>query len=247
MTRPKPGIKNSLFGIVDFCHQVLDNVHTEGIKDGSLIATLDFSKSSPSTITTCNVDVTGLGSAWLLYLAVHPILLHASHITEVTIHGGTDVFFKKNRNQTHTMTPPTIYMRDVWFPNITTFISIGFNIDVNVIRDHRDKETYPYAIKMTRSESVSESKFIVHGLKKSDGCIKTVRSTESGLQVGTSHPFYDYKLTDPDSTLWCDEHFSDMIIPYIYHNKDHIKMQEYNTVSDHHKSAVYIATSMTLK
>lgn len=51
-------------------------------------------------------------------------------------------FFKKSRGQTHTMTPPTIYMRDVWFPNITTLLASAsvFSIDVNIVRNKRDKD-----------------------------------------------------------------------------------------------------------
>lgn len=99
VSRPDPGIKNSLLGMVEFCHQVLNDVQNHGVQDGSLEATFDFSKAMPSCNDTINIDVNGIGSAWLLFLAVHPVLLYTTCVKTVTIHGGTDVFFfKKGRD-----------------------------------------------------------------------------------------------------------------------------------------------------
>lgn len=239
-TRPKPGVKNSLFGIVEFCQQVLHGVKAEGLSDGSLSVTLDFAQATPTEHTEIHIDVNGVGSAWLLFLAVHPILLHAHNVMTVTIHGGTDVFFRKKKPRP-TLTPPTRYMQEVWLPNINTIVpSVAFEISVNIIRNGKDKSAFPYAIKLHRIEgSESESSMEVPGLRHWDGCIKTVKSTESGLQVGISHPDSKIDLPDPDPGLWCDEHFSDMIIPYVCYDPEHVKMQ--NPVSPHHESAIYIA------
>lgn len=237
-TRPKPGIKNSLFGIVDFCKQILHGVEIDGMEDGSLSAKFDFSHAIPAEHTEIYIDVNGVGSAWLLFLAVHPILLHARNVKVVTIHGGTDVFFKK-KQQLQTMTPPTRYMQEVWVHNINKLaLSCGFEIHVNIIRNHRDKSKFPCAISVTRKES-PETVMSVPGLRHWDGCIKTAMSAESGLRLGVSHPDSTAKLPDPDPKTWCDEHFSDMIIPYICSDPEHVKMRD--PVSPHHESAIYIA------
>lgn len=243
MTRPKPGIKNSLFGIVDFCQQILKDVQTTGMEDGSLSATLDFVDVVIADVQEINIDANCLGSAWLLFLAVHPVLLHAPHVETVHICGGTDVFFRRKKSrQQQTLTPPTRYMQEVWLPNINMIpsVNIGFKIHVNIIRNHKDRDRFPYAIRIQKlDDHSSDSIMNVSDIKPWDGCIKTVKSAVSGLQVGTCHPDSQYDLTDPDPKDLCDEHFSDMIIPYICMDPDHPKMK--HIVSPHHESVVYIA------
>jgi len=235
-SRPDPGIKNSLLGMVDFCHQVLDDVQHHGVQDGSLDATFDFSKAAPTLVDTINIDVNGVGSAWLLFLAVHPVLLYATSVKTVTIHGGTDVFFfKKGRDLSQTLTPPTVYMEQVWVPNINTLNLHGFHIDVNIVRNLKDKSSVSHAIRVTRNED-SVTTINCNGLKKWDGCVRYVQSKVSSMRVGVSNPYSKYILPEPDQGLWCDEHFSDMIVPYMAQPP-----KESDAVSPHHRSAIYVA------
>lgn len=248
-TRPKPGIKNSLLGIVGFCKQVLDGVETVGIIDGSLTAYFNFRNARQSLQTSINIDINGVGSAWLLFLAVHPVLLHplTNHVHTVTIHGGTDVYFPKKKN-TLTLTPPTIYMRDVWQPNVNKLVSQGFYVDVNIIRNQKDKGKYPYAIKIQRPEIELESSSMeIQGLKVTDGVISTVQSVRSGLVVGTSHPYNKFVLAEPDPELLCDEHFSDMVIPYLKKDDPMLDQTstEFKNGSAHYRSAVYVRSLFT--
>jgi hypothetical protein len=237
VSRPAPGIKNSLLGVVEFCHQVLNDVQDHGVQDGSLEATFDFSKAVPSYIDTINIDVNGVGSAWLLFLAVHPVLLYTPYVKMVTIHGGTDVFFfKKGKDLSQTLTPPTVYMEQVWVPNINTLNLSGFHIDVNIVRNSKDKSNVPYAIRITRNEDSPETTINCNGLKKWDGCVRYVQSKVSSMRVGVSNPYSKYILPEPDQNLWYDEHFSDMIVPYI-----DSPSEESDAVSPHHRSAIYVA------
>lgn len=248
VSRPKPGVKNSLFGIVEFCQQVLDGVVTEGVTDGSLTATFDFSDARPAEREECHVVVNGIGSAWLLFLAVHPVLLHSPHIKRVTIHGGTDVFFKRDREKEHTLTPPTVYMQHVWLQNINKVATEkkwpAFHIDVNVVRNKRDKEALPYAISIERGEGTGGHTMTVHGLTEKDGCFTCVDSAVSPFVVGASHPYWKYPLSTPDASLPCDEHFADMVVPYLTDEEDSKELLKHlatKPMSDHHESAIHVA------
>jgi len=244
--RPAPGIKNSLLGVVEFCHRVLNDVQDHGVQDGSLEATIDFTEANPSYIDTIDINIDGVGSAWLLFLAVHPVLLHAPYVTTVTICGGTDVFFfKKGKDLSQTLTPPTVYMRDVWVPNINALKLSGFHIDVNIVRNLKDKGNVPYAISISRKRDSSETTISCNGLQKWDGCVRYTESKISPMRVGVSNPYSKYILPEPDHNLWCDEHFSDMIVPYI--TSPHPKLEESDAVSLHHQSAIYVARQLLSK
>jgi hypothetical protein len=256
MRRPKPGLKNSLIGMLEVCQQMFSHLALEGNEESSPEVTVDFKNAVLRTTddtVKIDVDIHGIGSAWLLFLAVHPVLnaLSSSIMFECTIHGGTDVCFKKSQKNPDTLTPPTIYMRDVWLTNINT-LDIGsmrgraMAIGVNIVRHHRDKESKPYAIKITSIEDDKlPSVMEIKGLRDNfDGCIKLATSTVSGLVIGSSHPYAkfelntDCKLDEPCATDYCDKHFADMVIPYL--DPRHELMNEMTCVSEHHRSAIYV-------
>ena len=246
-SRPKPGVKNSLFGVVQFCHSLIDNVKTEGITDGSLTASFDFTEATMKPVSDINLEVDGIGSAWLLFLAVHPVLQHVNSETpySITIHGGTDVCFKKNRMNADTLTPPSIYMKDVWAPNINSYLSTittprHFDIDVKVIRHHKDRSEQPYAIKMTYNPELTATTINIDRLTKFDGKLITVKSSVSGLVVGSAHPYYLYPdLAEPNSDVMYDEHYADMIVPYLTESDYGIVVGR-DVMSKHHESAIYV-------
>jgi hypothetical protein len=252
-SRPKPGVKNSLFGVVDFCNSLIDNVKTEGITDGSLTASFDFSNATLKPISDINLEVNGIGSAWLLFLAVHPVLQHVTSEKPycITIHGGTDVCFKKNRMNADTLTPPSIYMKEVWAPNINNYLSRidgealamvtkHFDIDVKVIRHHKDRSEQPYAIKMTHKPELTATIINIDRLTKFDGKLMTVRSSISGLVVGSAHPYYAYPaLAEPNTDVVYDEHYADMIVPYLTEADYELAISS-DIMSEHHQSAIYV-------
>jgi RNA 3'-terminal phosphate cyclase len=243
--RSKPGLKNSLIGMLDFCRALFPGVCIEGDTDDSPRVTVHFGKAVLTTPSSVHMDVHGIGSAWLLFLAIHPVLNRLptpSEGFECTIHGGTDVFFKRSQKDPHTMTPPTIYMRDVWLPNVSKIGVRPMDIEVNIVRVHRDKEKYPYAIKI-KIPAVSGclSTLKINGLEGDrDGCIKLATSKESGFIMGHSHPYTKYPLTTPLEEDYCDEHFADMAIPYVL--LDHKLMVD--ALSEHHRSAIYTRTQV---
>jgi RNA 3'-terminal phosphate cyclase len=247
LSRPKPGLKNSLIGMLDFINQLFTDLVIKGNVDGSLEVTIDFkdAKLIESEILTLNVDINQIGSAWLLFLAVHPVLQHLKRKYVCTIHGGTDVFFKRKGNKpspSTTLTPPTIYMRDVWLPNINSLGGQGMDITVNIVRNHNDKKKHPYAIKIESTDK-SQTELVIFGYRpKQDGCIILTTSTITGYVIGSCHPDPSYALATPSESTYCDEHFSDMIIPYI--PLDHTLMDEESAVSEHHRSAIYVRRMM---
>ena len=253
-SRPKPGVKNSLFGVVDFCNSLIDNVNTEGITDGSLTASFDFTNAILKPISDINLEVNGIGSAWLLFLAVHPVLQHVNSEKTycITIHGGTDVCFKKNQMNADTLTPPSIYMKEVWAPNINTYLDNmttprHFDINVKIIRHHKDRSEQPYAIKMTYNPELTATTINIDRLTKFDGKLMTVRSSVSGLVVGSAHPYHAYPdLVEPNSDVMYDEHYADMIVPYLTES-DYRLVVERDVMSKHHQSAIYVRGILSVR
>jgi len=245
-TRPKPGVKNSLFGIVDFCRQLTPDVKVKGLTKGSSHVSLDFSDIKQELELELEqeheqgfkfkVDANGMGSAWLLFLAVHPVLMNlpAGTAYQCDISGGTDVYFGRDKKNKRTLTPPTRYMLDVWWPNMKQLklFSHPHEIDVNVVRDQRDIKKDQCAISCSNPSSRNGGMF-VHGLKDTDGILKYTISKTSGLRVGAAHPYFKFKLPEPDTGLYCDEHFADMYIPYCNRESQFV-------LSDHHLSAIYV-------
>lgn len=123
-SRPKGGgMKNSLFGILDFAKQVFSGLVITGDTEGSPTVSIDFEhaelRSQPQdTPHVFTVDANGSGSAWLLFLAVHPVLCSLPYASTCNIKGGTDVFMKRDKKNPRTLTPPSIYMQQVWAENM---------------------------------------------------------------------------------------------------------------------------------
>lgn len=247
MSRPKPGIKNSLLGMIDFCRNVFPEVQANGIHPGSLNASLDFSEVSElepgDESKTISVNANGLGSAWLLFLAIHPFMTKVKQAWgwTVSISGGTDVFFPKDKLNPHTLTPPTRYMKEVWLHNINIMHDVkSFHIAVHVVREHKDLQNGPsIIISPTRYVKTTMS---VDGLTERDGTLLISSSLGDldGPLHGCAHPYYKYpekllreKLQTTRDQPY-DEHFSDMVVPY------QMNLEPEDTVSKHHDSALYV-------
>lgn len=64
--RPNSGMKNSLFGIVNFVESFLDNFVLNGLVDGSMDLELDYSNAQlkKEISDIINVDANRCGSSW---------------------------------------------------------------------------------------------------------------------------------------------------------------------------------------
>lgn len=247
-SRPNPGVKNSLFGIVDFCQQLLPLLKTSGLSKGSPEVTLDFNDIPQDLVLKPHydfiVDANELGSAWLLFLAVHPVLMALPSTTSFScqIMGGTDVFFPKDKSNPHTLTPPTKYMLDVWWPNMNTLnlMQRSHEITVNITRDHRDlkalRKSGDYSISCI-SNSNSSLSFAVVGLLETDGILKYT-TRDNGVRVGVAHPYHKFKVKVPSNNFVYDEHFADMQVPY--------QDMDIQVMSQHHLSAIYVKQAFNI-
>lgn len=226
----KRGMKHSLFGAIHFIQEIISNIKIDGLVDGSPVLELDFTNAViadkiPEEII---IDAVGSGSAWLLFLAVHPMMIFLSYTKKwsgtVKISGGTDVW-GGGAKRTDTLTPPTEFVRDVTMPNVSHVGHTITTVDVTITRSVKDvgkaiaAGTYPIVVYVKPIDGASSIQMSITDPFRPergnpDAVIKTGQSTTSPFIVGISHPSSKYRLPELDTTQYADVRFADQYILY---------------------------------
>jgi hypothetical protein len=230
----KRGMKHSLFGVIHFVQAIIKDIKIEGLEDGSPILQLDFANAAivGDLPTEIILDAVGSGSAWLLFLAVHPMMLFLVQTCGwrgfVKISGGTDVWCG-GAKKADTMTPPTEYIRDVTLPNVDRVLAtigkrVHMSFQVTVTRSKRFVEqtvaddTYPLVVFVKPTVAPVIEMHVSDPFRPTkgnpDAAIKTGASTTSPFIIGIAHPSSKFELPELDLSQYMDVRFSDQYILY---------------------------------